>query len=62
VFGRGVAKKSLQQLVDAVPDLFTATREDLSKIKGVGPKTLDSFLEKRSEAQEFIKSLRIKKK
>ena len=62
VFGRGVAKKSLQQLVDAVPDLFTAAREDLSKIKGVGPKTLDSFLEKRSEAQEFIKSLRIKKK
>lgn len=57
VFGRGAAKKSLQLLVDAVPDIFKATREELSKIKGVGPKTLDCFLEKREEASEFLKNL-----
>jgi NAD-dependent DNA ligase len=58
VFGRGVAKKSLQLLTDSVPNLLEATHDDLSNIKGVGPKTVDCFLEKRDEAKSFLASLR----
>ena len=58
IFGRGMAKKSLQPLVDAVPDIFSASREELLDIKGVGAKTVDSFLEKRHDAAQFMASLR----
>lgn len=57
VFGRGVAKKSLQLLVESVPNLWEATREELLNIKGVGPKTLDCFLENRERARDFLASL-----
>ena len=57
VFGRGVAKKSLQLLTDSVPNVWEASRDELRKIKGVGPKTVDCFLEKREEAQTFLASL-----
>ena len=40
-----------QLLTDSVPNLLEATRDDLKKIKGVGPKTVDCFLEKRDEAR-----------
>jgi NAD-dependent DNA ligase len=57
VFGRGISKKTLESVVEGVPDFFTANEESFQKIKGIGKKTLDVVMEKRLEAHQFLETL-----
>ena len=64
VFGRGVSKKTLEQVLQHAPDLFSAThpgegwQDTLRAVKGLGNKTVDLLLEKRDAAYAFLASLR----
>jgi len=64
VFGRGVARKSLDLVLDEYPELMDPSvpteekQRALQSIKGIGPKTVSLLMEKLPTAMEFEKTIK----